>query len=73
MRMYSQTTVLAAFGLGVGLTVGARPEGRQLERAACAGYIQRNVDLRTLRKFPGTLGQTRRQNIQTAHGNRTAA
>ena len=72
--MYSQTTLMAAFGLGVGLTMGVRPEGRRLKQAAaCAGYIRRNVDLGTLRKFSGTLGQIRRQSIPAANSSRTAA
>ena len=72
--MYSRTTFLAASGLGVGLTVGARPDSRGLERMGiCSGYIQRNANLGTLRKFPGALRQTRRQVIPAAHNDRTAA
>ena len=72
--MYSRTTFLAASGLGAGLTVGARPDSRGLERMGiCSGYIQRNANLGTLRKFPGALRQTRRQVIPAAHSDRTAA
>lgn len=72
--MYSQTTLLAASGLGVGLTVGARPDSRRLEWAVtCSGCVQRNVDLGSLRKFPGALRQNRRQFTPAARSGRTAA
>lgn len=56
--MYSRTTLLAASGPGVGLTAGARPKGRALERAGtCSWYVQRNVDLDRVRKFPVPLAR----------------
>ena len=73
MRMKAQTIFLAASGLGVGLTVGARPNGRALERAmACSAAMQRNTDLGRLRKFPTAL-RSRREYIPAAGGQRTAA
>lgn len=72
--MYAQTTFLAASGLGVGLTAGARPEGRALERAmACSAAMQRNTDLGRLRKFPAALRSSRREQFPAAGGQRTAA
>ena len=72
--MYSRTTFLAASGLGVGLTVGARPDSRGLERMGiCSGYIQRKANLGTLRKFPGARRKAGRQALPAASGERTAA
>ena len=74
MRVYIRTMALAASGLGVGLTAGARPEGRATERTVtCAGYRRQNVDLGTLRKFPGALRKAGRQALPAASGERTAA
>lgn len=74
MRMKAQTIFLAASGLGVGLTVGAQPNGRALERAmACSVAMQRNTDLGRLRKFPSALRSSRREQFPAAGGERTAA
>ena len=61
----------AASGLGTGVTVGAWPVGRATERTVtCAGYRRQNVDLGTLRKFPGALRKARRQFLPAAAGER---
>ena len=74
MRVYIRTMALAASGLGTGVTVGAWPVGRATERTVtCAGYRRQNVDLGTLRKFPGALRKARRQFLPAAAGERTAA
>ena len=72
--MYIQTMVLAASGLGVGITVGVRRAGRAPEGAVlCAGYRRQGVDLGTLRKFPGARRKAGRQALPAASGERTAA
>ncbi|HJG87072.1 hypothetical protein [Pseudoflavonifractor capillosus] len=72
--MYAQTTFLAASGLGVGITAGARPEGRTLARAgACSAALRRNIDLGALRKFPAAQRSARRGPVPAARAGRTAA